>query len=176
MRSKINLVVFCCFLFSFFVPLRAQESLDQIRQQFVDKINQYRASLNDPNVKPLTRWVDGEQCADTSAKVDADKGMMHYWYNNPGPGCPIKGAQNTLPGYSSFEQALGFGLQSMWNEGPPPNGTCLLPNGNYDLECYQKHGHYIAMSDPNNTKVAVGIYRMPDNKIWINFNFFNKNM
>lgn len=142
-----------------YVPLELQAQMgdsDATRQAFVDKINHFRSTVGLP---PLHRWMDGEACADRSAQADANANYPHQSMGSCG-----EMAQNTLPGYPSLEVALSTGLNQMWQEGPPPQEPCTG-------DCYMRHGHYINMTRKDFSKVAVGIYRMPDGKYWINMNF-----
>lgn len=128
-------------------------------------INGFRATLNLP---PLQRWTDGEACANQSAQVDAQRNQPHFSFDNGS--CPGVLAQNTCPGWPSLDSITQDQpnflscLHSMWNEGPPPTTPCTG-------DCFAAHGHFINMSNPQFTKVAIGIFQMPNGNFWININF-----
>lgn len=130
--------------------------LNSRRQAFVDKINEYRATIGLP---ALQRWTSGESCADNSSRQDAQANAAHGSMGSCG-----EMAQNTCPNFPSMDSAYSDCLQSMWNEGPPPSEPCTG-------DCYQKHGHYINMASRNYTRVAVGFYQLPNGNVWVNMNF-----
>jgi uncharacterized protein YkwD len=138
------------------VEIKPAESFDSARISFVNKINDYRSTLGLP---ALQRWTEGEACADRSAEIDASSGIAHQSMGSCG-----EFAQNTCPDYDSISSANSGCLQAMWNEGPPPTEPC-------EGACFAAHGHYINMTNKSYTKVAVGIYRMPNGKVWVNMNF-----
>jgi hypothetical protein len=109
-------------------------------QLCVDTINQYRATLSLP---PLARWSGNEICVGTEAQKDAEAMTAHSAFGSCG-----ESAQNECPGWPGPpDQMIGSCLQMMWDEGPGAD--------------YQKHGHYINMSNPSYTKVACGFYVIP---------------
>ena len=117
--------------------------LEALRQECVDEINRYRATLS---LQPLARASDREECSDKGAQLDGDSGRAH---GSAGAGgsrgsngyCP-NSAQNTCPGWgvggrsgnATVAAALKGCLKMMWNERPPPPGRCTGA-------CYQAHGH-----------------------------------
>lgn len=109
---------------------------DGVRIDCVDRINGFRATEGLP---PLARWVDGEVCADSEARSDAQSGVPHGAF-----GQCSENAQNECPGWNSVEQIIDGCLQGMWDEGPG--------------EPYSEHGHYINMSSERYTKVACGFF------------------
>lgn len=135
-------------------------SLEPHRQAFLKKINEYRATIG---LRALSKWKDGENCADYEAKQDSEPNKPHDSMNTRNAPCK-EVAQSTCPRYPSIENAYSTCLPSMWKEGPPPLQPCVG-------SCYAKYGNYINIANKNYTKVAVGIYRTSDNKVWINLNF-----
>ncbi len=114
------------------------------RQQCVDKINEYRATLSLP---PYQRWNAKETCADGEAKSDSETGKAHGAF----PSCG-EWAQNECPGYPSVSSTVTTCLAQMWAEGPGAD--------------FQTHGHYINMSSTKYTKVACGFYQTPGGSVW----------
>lgn len=114
------------------------------RQQCVDKINEYRATLSLP---PYQRWNAKESCADGEAKSDSETGQAHGAF----PSCG-EWAQNECPGYPSVSSTVTTCLAQMWAEGPGAD--------------FQTHGHYINMSSTKYTKVACGFYQTPGGSVW----------
>jgi hypothetical protein len=114
------------------------------RQQCVDKINEYRATLSLP---PYQRWNAKESCADGEAKSDSETGKAHGAF----PSCG-EWAQNECPGYGSVNSTVTTCLAQMWAEGPGAD--------------FQTHGHYINMSSTKYTKVACGFYETPTGSVW----------
>jgi hypothetical protein len=55
-------------------------------------------------------------------------------------------------------------LQRMWDEGPPPSSNC-------EGQCFQEHGHFINMSNPDYSEVACGFFTTPDGELWAVQNF-----
>lgn len=156
MKTKFLYVLFS-FLAIFSISSSAFAAIsDAERQAFINQINQHRATVGLP---ALQRWVDGEACADNSSKTDAESNTPHGSIAD----CKVR-AQNTCPDYPSVEAARTQCLQQMWNEGPPAYKPCTGA-------CYQQHGHYINMTNPDYTKVAVGIYQRANGKVWVNMNF-----
>jgi hypothetical protein len=104
-------------------------------QLCVDTINMYRATLGLP---ALARWTEAEDCADAECLSDGMTGMAHGAFGMCG-----ESAQNECPGWPGEPASMITGcLELMWNEGPG--------------EDFQKHGHYINMSNPNYSRVACG--------------------
>jgi hypothetical protein len=114
-------------------------------QLCVDTINQYRASLGLPALK---RWKTSEGCADGQAKSDAKTGRAHGAFTLCG-----ELGQNECPGWPSPPtDALPQCLAQMWAEGPGAD--------------FNKHGHYLNMSNRSYTQVACGISELPDGTFW----------
>lgn len=104
-------------------------------QLCVDTINMYRATLGLP---ALARWTDAEDCSDAECVADGMTGVAHGAFGMCG-----ESAQNECPGWPGEPASMITGcLEVMWNEGPGDD--------------FQKHGHYINMSNPNYSKVACG--------------------
>jgi hypothetical protein len=73
--------------------------------------------------------------------------------------------QNTCPGWGGgVDNVIDGCLEAMWNEGPPPTQPC-------EGQCFQDHGHYLNMANPNNTRVACGFHTDASGKTWSNQNF-----
>jgi uncharacterized protein YkwD len=121
-------------------------------QSCVTLINQYRSEMGQP---PLSRWSDGESCAESEASKDAAANDAHGAFGECG-----EMAQNTCPGWGSVDSVLGGCLLSMFCEGPSPSG-------NWDAA----HGHHMNMVNSGYTKVACGFYAMSDGSYWVNMNF-----
>jgi hypothetical protein len=117
-----------------------------IQQHCVDKINQYRATLN---LAPLARLNAKETCADGQSKTDALANKAHSAF-----GQCSEFAQNECPGWptANMTQSLDGCLQMMWNEGPGQD--------------FATHGHYINMSSTKYTKVFCGFYDLGNGKFW----------
>jgi hypothetical protein len=135
-------------------------STGDLQQDCVDRINQFLTQC--ACLPALERRKDGEACANQMAKYDADQ-------NEPHAGaraniCTPGGSQNSCPRYSSNNQVIGLCMQQMWDEGPPPTADCTG-------DCYQKHGHFINMTDGSVTKVACGFHTASDGKVWAVQNF-----
>lgn len=104
-------------------------------QLCVDTINMYRATLGLP---ALARWKDAEDCADAQCVSDGMTGVPHGAFGTCG-----ESAQNECPGWPGDPETLILGcLELMWAEGPG--------------EDFNKHGHYLNMSNPAYTRVACG--------------------
>ena len=133
---------------------------DQSRQDCVDRINGFRATLGLP---AFQRWTEAEACTDMQAQNDQTAGTAHANFGECG-----EWAQNTCPGWSSIDGIIQDCFQSMWDEGPPPVSPCTG-------QCYTDHGHYINMSNTGYTKVACGFYEytnaMGKQRVWHNSNF-----
>jgi hypothetical protein len=106
--------------------------------------------------------MDGEDCANQMAKYDADHNEAHA--GSRAKICQPGGSQNSCPAYGSNAQVVGLCMQQMWDEGPPPTPDC-------SGECYQTHGHFINMTDPDVTQVACGFYTTAAGKVWAVQNF-----
>lgn len=135
-------------------------STGDLAQDCVDRINQFRTQC--ACLPPLERREDGEACANEMAKYDAE-------HNTPHAGirakiCEPGGAQNSCPGYYSNKQVIGLCMQQMWDEGPPPTADCTG-------DCYERHGHFINMTDDSVSRVACGFYTTSSGKVWAVQNF-----
>ncbi|MBI5490139.1 MAG: hypothetical protein HY905_22585 [Deltaproteobacteria bacterium] len=104
------------------------------RQDCVDKINSYRATLG---LAPYQRWASAESCADSEAASDGATGTAHGAF----PSCG-ENAQNECPGWPSAQACIEGCLDMMWAEGPG--------------EPFSEHGHFINMSSTGYTQVACG--------------------
>ncbi len=118
-------------------------------QLCVDTINMYRATIGLP---ALQRWTEAEDCADAECVSDGMSGVPHGAFGMCG-----EGAQNECPGWPGPPETMITGcLELMWNEGPG--------------EDFNKHGHYINMSNPGYTRVACGFAEV-NGQIWSVQNF-----
>lgn len=124
------------------------DSYANFRQQCVNTINRYRATLNLPALK---HWKNQESCVDNEAKSDSEVEKAHASMGRCG-----ERAQNACPGWSSVQSTVTDCLKDMWNEGPG--------------EPYSAHGHYINMTGQY-TQVACGFYQTPSGEIWAIQNF-----
>lgn len=131
-----------------------------IHQDCVDRINQFLTQC--ACLPALARRKDGEACADQMAEYDASMNSAHA--GAIAKICTPGGSQNECPGYSSNSQVIGLCMQQMWDEGPPPTANCTG-------DCYETHGHFINMTDPDVTKVACGFYTTSSGKVWATQNF-----
>ena len=122
----------------------------------VQRINDFRATLE---LEPLARWEQGERCADRTSQTDSETSIAHGSFGECG-----EFAQNTCPGWPSFDGVIDGCLQAMWDEGEPPMQPC-------SGSCFQAHGHYLTMSSTRYREVACGFYEMPDGSVWSNQNF-----
>jgi hypothetical protein len=117
---------------------------DSYRQQCVDRINGFRASIGLP---PYERWREAEGCADDEAESDSRSGVYHGAF----PDCG-ESAQNECPDWSSLDSIISGCLQMMWDEGPGAD--------------FQTHGHYINMSSTSYSRVACGFYVTGSGMVW----------
>lgn len=141
--------------------LMAAPSTGDIRQDCVDRINQFRTQC--ACLPPLARWTDGEACADQMAQYDSTMSSM------PHAGfmariCSGGTAQDECPGYRSDQQVIQTCLQQMWSEGPGPMNPCTG-------SCYQTHGHFINMTSSSTTRVACGFFTTSNGQLWAVQNF-----
>jgi hypothetical protein len=143
--------------------------VDALRQTCVDTINMYRATKMLAPLKRASASV--EACSDMGAMSDGTTMVAH---GSAGK-CPGMGAQDTCPGwppkqYGGAEGALKACLQSMWNEGEPPEGRqmCLQEYFSGNIACFEKYGHYLNMSDPSNGTVSCGFFVMSNGALWMN--------
>jgi hypothetical protein len=114
------------------------------RQACVDRVNAFRATIG---MGPLIRYTAKEACVDSQAMHDATVNKAHDYFGKCG-----ESAQNECPGWSSADQIVSGCMQSMWDEGP---GTP-----------YSAHGHYINMTNPAYTRIAVGFYAKSQTVVW----------
>lgn len=135
-------------------------STGDIYQDCVDRINQFLTQC--ACLPALARRTDGEACADQMAEYDAAQNSAHA--GAIAKICQPGGSQNECPGYSSNSQVIGLCMQQMWDEGPPPTATC-------SGTCYEEHGHFINMTDPDVKKVACGFFTTSSGKVWAVQNF-----
>ena len=152
---RITLYIAFIIFFTFFtIPQLQAQSEDEIRQYFIDKINKYRASLNLPE---LQRWEEGEVCADLALLNDFNSNTAHSV-----GGCK-ESAHFICPMYKTMNLIKSYCIESIEIEGPPPV-ICTGP-------CYRKHERYLILTNPSYTKVAVGIYKMPNGRYAVSMNF-----
>jgi hypothetical protein len=127
-----------------------EDPSDDLAQQCVDKINEYRATID---LAPLARWTEMESCADDEARTDASKNQAHSAF----PSCG-ESAQNECPGWPGpAEKMIDGCLEMMWAEGPG--------------EDFAIHGHYLNMASTAYTKVACGFHTLDDGSVWSVQNF-----
>lgn len=141
--------------------LTAPASSGDIYQDCVDRINSFLTKC--ACLPALARATEGEACADQMAEYDAGMNAAHAGFE--ANICKPRGSQNECPGYSSNSQVIGLCMQQMWDEGPPPAGSCTGT-------CYEQHGHYINMTDKTVHKVACGFFTTSAGKVWAVQNFF----
>lgn len=110
------------------------------REDCVRRINQFRWECQ--CLPPLTRWHEGEACADQQAAFDAETSIPHNGFSS-GVCSPRGFAQNECPGWGSWGNVISGCLQQMWDEGPG--------------EPFSAHGHYINMSSSRYSTVACGV-------------------
>jgi hypothetical protein len=135
-------------------------STGDIYQDCVNRINQFLTQC--ACLPALTRATDGEACANQMAEYDAGKNSAHAGaIDNI---CMPSGSQNECPGYASNTQVISLCMQQMWDEGPPPTGSCTGT-------CYEQHGHYINMTDKSVHRVACGFFTTSAGKVWAAQNF-----
>jgi hypothetical protein len=139
----------------------AAPSSGDIYQDCVDRVNQFRACMCLP---ALTRWNDGEACANQDASYDDMNQSMGAHAAFKAKICAAGNAQDECPGWRSNTQVISGCLQQMFNEGPPPMTPCTGT-------CYQQHGHFINMTNTRYTMVACGYYTGSDGKVWAVQNF-----
>ena len=149
--------------------IAAAPSTGDLRQDCVNRINQFRTTC--ACVKPLARWTAGEACADMDAQYDAM--MMVGHAGAKASICPWGDAQDECPGDPSNQYVISMCLQQMWSEGPPPAGTTISQCESPQMinTCYEAHGHFINMSNPDVTKVACGFYTTSTGAVWAAQNF-----
>jgi hypothetical protein len=106
----------------------------------VARINQFRDCVCVPR---LERWTEAESCANQQVAYDRARNDAHAgWSGNI---CSPKGSgQNECLG-----GAINGCQQSMFDEGPPPQTPC-------EDACFQRHGHFINMTNRSFRRVACG--------------------
>lgn len=135
-------------------------SSGDVHQDCVDRINQFRVDCWCQ--APLVRWTEGEACADQQAAYDAERDEPHAGF---GAGiCESGFGQNECPGWGSEEQVIEGCLQMMYDEGPPPSEPC-------EGSCFQAHGHFINMTNPDFSRVACGFFETDGGEVWSVQNF-----
>jgi hypothetical protein len=149
--------------------LAAAPSTGDIRQDCVNRVNQFRTTC--ACIKPLARWTAGEACADMDAQYDAMKMVGHA--GAMANICNWGDAQDECPGDPSNQYVVDMCLQQMWSEGPPPAGTTIAQCESPQMidTCYEAHGHFINMSNPQVTQVACGFYTTSAGAVWAAQNF-----
>jgi hypothetical protein len=128
----------------------------------VARVNQFRACVCLP---PLARWTAGEACADQDAEYDSTQNTAHAGAN--ANICDWGNAQNECPDWKRQTPAsvVDGCLQMMFDEGPPPTGSCTG-------QCYSDHGHYINMTGTKyKSGVACGFYTTASGSVWAVQNF-----
>jgi hypothetical protein len=128
----------------------------------VARVNQFRACVCLP---ALPRWNAGEACADQDAQYDSQQNTAHAGFS--AKICSAGNAQDECPDWSKATPAsvIDRCLQMMFDEGPPPAGTCTG-------QCYQDHGHYINMTGAKyKNGVACGFFTTASGAIWAVQNF-----
>ncbi|KPK14944.1 MAG: hypothetical protein AMJ62_11255 [Myxococcales bacterium SG8_38] len=125
-------------------------SSGNIHADCIARINQFRWECQ--CLPPLTRWSDGEACADGNAEYDSTNGVHASFYAQPcGMGAR---AQNECPGWPSTERVITGCLRAMWEEGPEDGNPNTV------------NGHYESMASTGYTRVACGFYTTPSGAVW----------
>jgi uncharacterized protein YkwD len=119
------------------------------RAQAIAQINAYRAKVKLP---PLQHWAEADSCADQEARRDSKKDQPHASFGTCG-----EMAQNECPDWPDPGAIATGCMEQMWNEGPGKD--------------FSRHGHYMNMTNPQYTKVAIGFYTTRDGKVWSVQNF-----
>ncbi len=119
----------------------------------VARINQLRMECQ--KLPPLSRWENGERCADDQARYDSTRGP-HAGFADGICETQARG-QNECPGWRSHSEVLAGCLQQMWDEGPG--------------EDFAAHGHYLNMTNDAFNQVACGFYTTPGGEVWSVQNF-----
>ncbi len=128
------------------------DPLAAARQQCVQIINMYRATLNPPS-PALTEDTASEPCVDTQARADYTAMTPHSAFGN----C-YEGAQNECPGWPGPPSSIMTNcLAQMWAEGPPPQGQV---------------NHWYNMQNPQAARVACGFYQDPQGTWWATQDFW----
>lgn len=123
---------------------------DDPAQYCVDTINSYRATLG---LTAYARWISAEACTDSESESDSISGVPHGAFGQCG-----EWAQNECPGWAGpLTSLIDACFEMMWAEGPGAD--------------YNLHGHYLAMSSTQYTKVACGFFKTPSGRYWAIQNF-----
>jgi hypothetical protein len=128
----------------------------------VARVNQFRACVCLP---ALPRWTAGEACANQDAQYDSQQNSAHAGFS--ANICAAGTAQDECPDWAGATAAsvIDKCLQMMFDEGPPPSGTC-------SGQCYSDHGHYINMTGTKyKNGVACGFYTTSGGAMWAVQNF-----
>ena len=127
-------------------PMNAASSnLDDLRQNCLSVINQYRASIGRP---ALTLRTSSSSCLDGQAAADAASGFAHSAFGKCG-----ESAQDVCPGWDGSPASSQPGcLKMMWDEGPGG-------------------GHYENMSNADYKEVACG-FAPVGNGYWMTQDFY----
>ena len=128
----------------------------------VARVNQFRACVCLPS---LPRWNAGEACANQDAQYDSQQNTAHAGFT--AKICSAGNAQDECPDWTKATPAsvIDGCLQMMFDEGPPPAGSCTG-------QCYQDHGHYINMTGTKyKNGVACGFFTTASGSIWAAQNF-----
>jgi hypothetical protein len=157
-----------------------EAELSVLRDTCVSEINRYRATVTTMALQPITRATpEQEECSEKGAKMDGDTMSAHGAARAGICSSLGLGAENTCPGWpvgggfggnATIADALKGCLKAMWEEGEPPMGrqACIQDAGG----CFQAHGHYLNMSDPNIGSAACSFYKMMDGRsYWMNQDF-----
>ncbi len=121
----------------------------EARSVCLKQINHDRHTLN---LKPLVAWEAAWPCTDAQAAADGAANRAHSAFTK----CQ-EWAQNECPGWPFVaEVTIVQCLAQMWAEGPGKN--------------FEKHGHYINMSNKNYTRVSCG-FAMVNGKLWATQDF-----
>ena len=144
--------------------LAAPPTTGDIRQDCVNRVNQFRTTC--ACMKPLARWTAGEACADKDAQYDAMMNSAHA--GAKANICDWGQAQDECPGYANNAQVISVCLQQMWSEGPPPAGTTIQQCEDPAMinTCYESHGHFINMTNPDMNQIACGFYTTSTGAVW----------
>jgi hypothetical protein len=161
----------------------APDELTMLRDICVAEINMYRATVTTAMLTPLKRaTAEQEECSQRGAKMDGDSMQAHgaarsglcsstgLSAEDTCPGWPVGGGGFGGGQYATIADALKGCLKSMWQEGDPSEGrdACIKDQSG----CFQMHGHYLNMSDPNNSAVSCAFYKMSDGRsYWMNQDF-----
>lgn len=126
------------------------------RQECVQTINSYRATLNPPSAALMENTAE-EPCVDGQAKADYTSMTPHSAFGQ----CQ-EFAQNECPGWPGPATAIvsymsSSCLDQMWAEGPPPQG---------------QDNHWLNMENPQYTKVACGFYLDAQGTLWATQDFW----